>query len=109
MAIETLHNSEMPDTLLADEYFDSGIDTLDRYGVEKVDLFIRDSIYPKIKEIMVQDPDNLINLRIIGHTDAEPPKKPKKRKDRRWRTNRELSQLRANQFAAIIENVVKDS
>ena len=40
MAIDTLHNSEMPDTLLADEYFDSGIDTLDRDGVEKVDLFI---------------------------------------------------------------------
>jgi len=109
MAILTLYNSETPDTIQTDEYFPSGIDTLSIAGIDKIDLFFRESIYPKIKEIMVQDPDNLINLRIIGHTDAEPPKKPKKRKDRRWRTNRELSQFRANQVAAIIENVVKDS
>ena len=108
MAILTLYNSETPDTIQTDEYFSSGIDTLSIAGIDKIDLFFRESIYPKIKEIMDQDPDNLINLRIIGHTDAEPPKKPKI-KNRRWKTNRELSQFRANQVAEIIENVVKDS
>ena len=107
MAISTLQESELPESIPTDEYFISGVDTLTQAGVQKMDLFIRDSIFHKIKKILDIDPDNLINIRVVGHTDADTPKI--KMKERRWKTNRELSQFRANQIADIIENVAKDS
>ena len=50
----------------------------------------------------------MVGVRIDGHTDIVPPN-PEKKNIRRWRTNRELSQFRANELIPIIQDIFKES
>jgi len=108
MAISKLFDSEKPETIPTDKYFDPGIDTLIHEADSLMDLYIRDSIFNKISQVLDIDPDNLINIRVMGHTDADFPDSSNM-KNYRWKTNLELSQFRANEIAKIIEKVTRDS
>ena len=52
--------------------------------------------------------ENLVSIRIDGHTDVLPPD-PKRLGARRWRTNRELSQFRANAIVPIVQGILESS
>lgn len=106
MAISSLQNAAIPENIPTDKYFTSGVDTLTTDAKNELKLFITDSIFHKINSILEVDPNNLINIRIDGHTDSVPPDSTKMER-RRWKTNRELSQFRANEIAALVEYILK--
>ncbi len=108
MTISFLEDSEKPQSIRTDEYFDPGIAILGPEADSLMDLYIRDSIFDKINKVIKDGPDNLIQIRVVGHTDAQVPDSSKM-KNYRWKTNLELSQFRANEIAKIIEKVTRDS
>ena len=72
---------------------------------------IKESILNDINKIVREDysgMENLVSIRIDGHTDILPPD-PKRLGTRRWITNRQLSQFRANEFVPIVQGILEDS
>ena len=98
MVISTLHSASVGKAIQTDKYFDSGEDSLHDTLKQEIAISIKESILNDINKIIREDYsglENLVSIRIDGHTDILPPD-PKRLGTRRWETNRELSQFRAN-------------
>lgn len=95
--------SEETMEIQSDTYFNTSEYILSDDKRKQLKIRLESSIFPKLEDYF--NVGRLQMVRIEGHTDNV---QPDPRKERNWKTNRQLSLLRANSVTSIIEEIAEE-